>query len=196
MQQIPCTRRRRNPHKVFCEFSAFALTLVIPRSCSLSAFYLQTYTSSNSVVGGPALPAASQKRLDDGSARFTNANFQEVSSSHSLASSKDCLAADAAGKAAPEMKSKKTPAGSHAVGQRGGRKSLTSSGKALPSAVVTMATPTSASTGPFHQGKLTVENVSSECSFYTQTKTDGVENVGSAGRQPSKCVCATNVTGF
>ncbi|XP_051910946.1 protein AF-10 isoform X1 [Hippocampus zosterae] len=122
----------------------------------------KTYTSSNSVVGGPALPAASQKRLDDASARFTNANFQEVSSSHSLASSKDCLAADAA-KVASEMKSKKTPAGSHAVGQRGGRKSLTSSGKALPSAVVTMATSTSASTGPFHQGLLLTSASKTAC---------------------------------
>ncbi|XP_077364903.1 protein AF-10 isoform X2 [Festucalex cinctus] len=115
----------------------------------------KTYNSSSSVGGGPALSASSQKRLDDGSARFTNANFQEVSSTHSMGSSKDLLATDG-GKVAPDMKNKKSAGGSHAVGQRGGRKSLASSGKALPSAVVTMATSTSvsASTGPFHQGLL------------------------------------------
>uniref|UniRef100_A0A3Q3H2F5 MLLT10 histone lysine methyltransferase DOT1L cofactor n=1 Tax=Labrus bergylta TaxID=56723 RepID=A0A3Q3H2F5_9LABR len=116
------------------------------------------YNSSSSGGGVPSLPASSQKRLDDGSARFTNANFQEVSSVHSGSSSKDGLAADV-GKVASEVKSKKNSGATHAVGQRGGRKSLTSSGKPLPSAVVTMATSStsaSASTGPFHQvgGKL------------------------------------------
>ncbi|XP_061121673.1 protein AF-10 isoform X5 [Syngnathus typhle] len=115
----------------------------------------KTYNSSSSA--GPPLPAASQKRLDDASARFTNANFQEVSSTHSMGSSKDCHVGDGA-KVVSDMKSKKNAAGSHVVGQRGGRKSLTSSGKVLTSAVVTMATSTSASasTGPFHQvgGKL------------------------------------------
>ncbi|XP_070842155.1 protein AF-10 isoform X4 [Chaetodon trifascialis] len=116
----------------------------------------KTYNSSSSGAGVPSLPAPSQKRLDDSTARFTNANFQEVSSAHSGGSSKDGLAADA-GKAASEVKNKKNSGGSHAVGQRGGRKSLTSSGKPLPSAVVTMATSStsaSASTGPFHQGLL------------------------------------------
>ncbi|KAM7370009.1 hypothetical protein PAMP_011295 [Pampus punctatissimus] len=116
----------------------------------------KTYNSSSSGGGVPSLPASSQKRLDDSSARFTNANFQEVSSALSVGSSKDGLAADA-GKAASEVKNKKNSGGSHAVGQRGGRKSLTSSGKPLPSAVVTMATSStsaSASTGPFHQGLL------------------------------------------
>ncbi|XP_070784070.1 protein AF-10 [Enoplosus armatus] len=116
----------------------------------------KTYNSSSSVGGVTSLPAPSQKRLDDGTARFTTANFQEVSSAHSGGSSKDGLAADA-GKVAPEVKNKKNSGGSHAVGQRGGRKSLTSSGKPLPSAVVTMATSStsaSASTGPFHQGLL------------------------------------------
>uniref|UniRef100_A0A3Q3GYE8 MLLT10 histone lysine methyltransferase DOT1L cofactor n=1 Tax=Labrus bergylta TaxID=56723 RepID=A0A3Q3GYE8_9LABR len=114
------------------------------------------YNSSSSGGGVPSLPASSQKRLDDGSARFTNANFQEVSSVHSGSSSKDGLAADV-GKVASEVKSKKNSGATHAVGQRGGRKSLTSSGKPLPSAVVTMATSStsaSASTGPFHQGLL------------------------------------------
>ncbi|XP_042255225.1 protein AF-10 isoform X2 [Thunnus maccoyii] len=116
----------------------------------------KAYNSSSSGGGVPSLPASSQKRLDDGSARFTNANFQEVSSALSVGSSKDGLAADA-GKAASEVKNKKNSGGSHAVGTRGGRKSLTSSGKPLPSAVVTMATSStsaSASTGPFHQGLL------------------------------------------
>ncbi|XP_035855896.1 protein AF-10 isoform X3 [Sander lucioperca] len=116
----------------------------------------KTYNSSSAGVGVPSLPASSQKRLDDGTARFTTANFQEVSSALSGGSSKDGLAADA-GKAASEVKNKKNSGASHAVGQRGGRKSLTSSGKPLPSAVVTMATSStsaSASTGPFHQGLL------------------------------------------
>ncbi|XP_061777933.1 protein AF-10 isoform X5 [Nerophis ophidion] len=116
------------------------------------------YSSSGSVGGGVPLPAALQKRLDEGSARFTNANFQEVSSTHSVGSSKDCLATDP-GKVPSDMKSKKNASGSHTVGQRCGRKSLTSSGKALPSTVVTMATSStsaSVSSGPFHQvgGKL------------------------------------------
>ncbi|XP_029955446.1 protein AF-10 isoform X2 [Salarias fasciatus] len=116
----------------------------------------KTYNSGNSGGGVAALPPSSQKRLEDSAARFTNANFQEVSSSHSGGASKDALAVEA-GKAASEAKNKKNSGGGHVVGQRGGRKSLTSSGKPLPSAVVTMATSStsvSASTGPFHQGLL------------------------------------------
>ncbi|XP_051796470.1 protein AF-10 isoform X4 [Acanthochromis polyacanthus] len=116
----------------------------------------KTYNSGNSGGGVTSLPASSQKRLDDSSSRFTNANFQEVSSAHSGGGSKDGLAADT-GKVASEVKNKKNSGGGHAVGQRGGRKSLTSSGKPLPSAVVTMATSStsaSTSTGPFHQGLL------------------------------------------
>ncbi|KAJ4925446.1 hypothetical protein JOQ06_018177 [Pogonophryne albipinna] len=115
----------------------------------------KTFISGSSVGGVPSLPTSSQKRLDDGSARFTTANFQEVSSALS-GGSKDGLAAADAGKAASsEAKNKKNIVPGHVVGQRGGRKSLSSSGKPLPSAVVTMATSsTSASTGPFHQGLL------------------------------------------
>ncbi|KAK5611617.1 hypothetical protein CRENBAI_014401 [Crenichthys baileyi] len=116
----------------------------------------KTFNSGTSGGGVTSLPTSSQKRLDDNTGRFTNANFQEVSSAHSGGTSKDGLAADTA-KTAPEGKNKKNSAGAHAVGQRGGRKSLTSSGKPLPSAVVTMATSStsaSASTGPFHQGLL------------------------------------------
>ncbi|XP_029313445.1 protein AF-10 isoform X2 [Cottoperca gobio] len=113
----------------------------------------KTFNSSSSGGGVTSLPASSQKRLDDGTARFTTANFQEVSSALSSGSSKDCSAADA-GKAASEAKNKKNSGAGHTAGQRG-RKALTSSGKPLPSAVVTMATSsTSASTGPFHQGLL------------------------------------------
>nr|CBN81867.1 Protein AF-10 [Dicentrarchus labrax] len=116
----------------------------------------KTYNTSSSGGGVTSLSAPSQKRLDDGTARFTTANFQEVSAVHSGGGSKDGMAADA-GKAVSEVKNKKNSGGSHAAGQRGGRKSLTSSGKPLPSAVVTMATSStsaSASTGPFHQGLL------------------------------------------
>ncbi|XP_076014164.1 protein AF-10 isoform X2 [Genypterus blacodes] len=122
----------------------------------------KTYTSGGSAVGVAALPTSSQKRLDDSAARFTTANFQEVPTAHGGSGAKDALAAAAAeaGKAAAaEAKNKKNNAGGHAVGPRGGRKSLTSAGKPLPSAVVTLATSStsaSASTGPFHQvgGKL------------------------------------------
>ncbi|KAM8881830.1 protein AF-10 isoform 2-T2 [Synchiropus picturatus] len=113
----------------------------------------KAYNSSSS--GIPSLPTSSQKRLDDSNARFTNANFQEVSSTLSSGSSKDSLGLDTV-KTVSEMKNKKNT-GSHIVGQRGGRKSVSSSGKPLPSAVVTMATSStsaSASTGPFHQGLL------------------------------------------
>ncbi|KAM4718600.1 protein AF-10 isoform 2-T3 [Anableps anableps] len=116
----------------------------------------KTYNSSTSGGGVTSLPASSQKRLDDNTGRFTNANFQEVSSAHSGGASKDGLVTDTA-KVASEGKNKKNSGGGHAVGQRGGRKSLTASGKPLPSAVVTMATSStsaSASTGPFHQGLL------------------------------------------
>ncbi|XP_036934817.1 protein AF-10 isoform X1 [Acanthopagrus latus] len=116
----------------------------------------KTFNSSSSGGGVNSLPAPSQKRMDDGTARFTTANFQEVSSALSSGSSKDSLAADT-GKVTSEAKNKKNSSGSHTVGQRGGRKSLTSSGKPLPSAVVTMATSStsaSVSTGPFHQGLL------------------------------------------
>ncbi|KAM3593067.1 uncharacterized protein V6R79_005421 [Siganus canaliculatus] len=117
----------------------------------------KTYNSTGSGGGVTSLPPSSQKRLDDGTARFTNANFQEVSAAHSGGGSKDGLAADAGAKSASEVKNKKNSSGGHTVGQRGGRKSLTSSGKPLSSAVVTMATSStsaSASTGPFHQGLL------------------------------------------
>uniref|UniRef100_A0A3Q3NKY7 MLLT10 histone lysine methyltransferase DOT1L cofactor n=1 Tax=Mastacembelus armatus TaxID=205130 RepID=A0A3Q3NKY7_9TELE len=120
----------------------------------------KTYNSSNSGGGIISLPPSTQKRLDENTGRFTNANFQEVSSTHSSGSCKDVLAADT-GKSASEVKNKKNSSGSHAVGQRGGRKSLTSSGKPLPSSVVTMATSStsaSASTGPFHQGELMAAN--------------------------------------
>ncbi|XP_072234175.1 protein AF-10 isoform X2 [Leuresthes tenuis] len=116
----------------------------------------KSYNSGNPGGGVTALPASLQKRLDDNTARFTTANFQEVSSAHPGSGSKEALAADTA-KAATEVKNKKNSGGGHAVGQRGGRKSLTSSGKPLSSAVVTMATSStsaSASTGPFHQGLL------------------------------------------
>ncbi|XP_055006752.1 protein AF-10 isoform X2 [Boleophthalmus pectinirostris] len=118
----------------------------------------KNYNSTSAGGGVPSLPTSSQKRLEDSAGRFTNANFQEVSSTLSSSGSKDSLCADG-GKAAADQKNKKNSSstGTHVAGQRGGRKSLTSSGKPLPSAVVTMATSStsvSASTGPFHQGLL------------------------------------------
>lgn len=83
-----------------------------------------------------------------------------MSSTLSGGNSKDGLSADG-GKAPSDPKNKKNSSGSHVAGQRASRKSLTSSGKPLPSAVVTMATSStsvSASTGPFHQGELMTAN--------------------------------------
>lgn len=140
--------------------SHYILSTVTFLSFILLLFLLQTYNSGGPGPGVASLPASSQKRLDDGTARFTNANFQEVSSTHTVGGSKDSLAAEV-GKVAAEVKNKKNSGGSHAVGQRGGRKSLTSSGKPLPSAVVTMATSSTSaavSTGPFHQGELMTVN--------------------------------------
>lgn len=149
---------------LFLPISFFPPSFSLPPSLPIHLFifltFLQTYNSGNSGGGVSSLQASSQKRLDDSAARFTNANFQEVSSAHSGSSSKDALAADSV-KAATEVKNKKNSGGGHTVGPRGGRKSLTSSGKPLPSAVVTMATSStsaSASTGPFHQGELMVAN--------------------------------------
>ena len=138
----------------------FRSTIIFHCTSSRLTFLLQTFNSSSSGGGVNSLPAPSQKRMDDGTARFTTANFQEVSSALSSGSSKDSLAADT-GKVTSEAKNKKNSSGSHTVGQRGGRKSLTSSGKPLPSAVVTMATSStsaSVSTGPFHQGELIAAN--------------------------------------
>lgn len=150
---------------------SFSLSPSLPIHLFIFLTFLQTYNSGNSGGGVSSLQASSQKRLDDSAARFTNANFQEVSSAHSGSSSKDALAADSV-KAATEVKNKKNSGGGHTVGPRGGRKSLTSSGKPLPSAVVTMATSStsaSASTGPFHQGELMVANGSQYFSPPTHT---------------------------
>lgn len=141
-------------------FPPFIFSFFFLPVCFLT-FFLQTYNTGNSAGGVTSLPAAaSQKRLEENAARFTNANFQEVSSAHPGSSAKDGLAADA-GKAVSEVKNKKNGGGGHTAGQRGGRKSFTSSGKPLPSAVVTMATSStsaSVSTGPFHQGELMAAN--------------------------------------
>lgn len=141
----------------------FVVLTVFPPCLSLLPFNPQTYNSTASGGGVTSLPASSQKRLDDNTGRFTNANFQEVSSALSGGASKDGLAADTTKVAAEGKNKKNSSGGAHTVGQRGGRKSLTSSGKPLPSAVVTMATSStsaSASTGPFHQGELIAANVS------------------------------------
>ncbi|KAM9331888.1 protein AF-10 isoform 2-T2 [Pholidichthys leucotaenia] len=165
----------------------------------------KTFNSSNSGGGVTSLQASSQKRLDDGAARFTNANFQEVSSALSGSNSKDGLAADA-GKAASEVKNKKNSSGGHAVGQRGGRKPLTSSGKPLPSAVVTMATSStsaSASTGPFHQGLLLTSasknpSASSSSDFLSFSDSSLRPGAGSTFSSPpsfSSCLVKPNLEG-
>ncbi|XP_024135777.1 protein AF-10 isoform X4 [Oryzias melastigma] len=148
--------KERDRHKPKHKKSAMDMSpsLVLPNIMGPE----KPYNSGSSGGAVNSLPASSQKRLDDNAARFTNANFQEVSSSHSgsNSNSKDGLAADP-GKSASEVKNKKNSGAGHAVGSRVGRKSLTSSGKPLPSTVVTMATSStsvSASTGPFHQGLL------------------------------------------
>uniref|UniRef100_A0A8C9T8D2 MLLT10 histone lysine methyltransferase DOT1L cofactor n=1 Tax=Scleropages formosus TaxID=113540 RepID=A0A8C9T8D2_SCLFO len=100
-------------------------------------------SSSGTVTSVPS----SQKRLDDSSGRFTNANFQEVPT-HAGGATKDGVPAE--GKGASDSKSKKV--GSHSSGQRG-RKSTP--GKPSLPVVITSAPASSATstTSPFQQGR-------------------------------------------
>uniref|UniRef100_A0A8C6S524 MLLT10 histone lysine methyltransferase DOT1L cofactor n=1 Tax=Neogobius melanostomus TaxID=47308 RepID=A0A8C6S524_9GOBI len=76
----------------------------------------KNYNSTSTGGGVASLPASSQKRLEDSAGRFTNVNFQEVSSTLSGSASKDCLSADG-GKAVSDPKNKKNSSsvGTHAV---------------------------------------------------------------------------------
>ncbi|XP_028823935.1 protein AF-10 isoform X4 [Denticeps clupeoides] len=98
-------------------------------------------SSGSSISSMPA----SAKRQDDGSARFTNANFQEVPT-HTGGGTKDCMAGEGKGS---EGKIRKT--NSHCSSQRG-RKST--SGKPLGAVVTTTASSSTASSSPFQQGLL------------------------------------------
>uniref|UniRef100_A0A8C8DAG5 MLLT10 histone lysine methyltransferase DOT1L cofactor n=1 Tax=Oncorhynchus tshawytscha TaxID=74940 RepID=A0A8C8DAG5_ONCTS len=139
-------RERHKPkHKKTLELSpSLASTLMLASD--------KSYNSSSSSSGGvvSAMPAASQKRLDDSAARFTTANFQEVPV-HS-GGLKDSPPTGSEGKPGSEVKQGKKSI-SQGIGVQRGRKSLTP-GKPLPSAVVTTATSSTAasSTGTFHQG--------------------------------------------
>ncbi|XP_061093781.1 protein AF-10 isoform X3 [Conger conger] len=105
--------------------------------------------SSSSVTAAPS----SQKRLDDGAGRFTNANFQEVPT-HPGAGAKEGGSTEGKG-----LEGKSKRAGSHGSGQRG-RKSMP--GKPALSVVVSTATSvtvsssssSSSSSSPFQQGLL------------------------------------------
>uniref|UniRef100_A0A8C9QY74 MLLT10 histone lysine methyltransferase DOT1L cofactor n=1 Tax=Scleropages formosus TaxID=113540 RepID=A0A8C9QY74_SCLFO len=118
-------------------------------------------SSSGTVTSVPS----SQKRLDDSSGRFTNANFQEVPT-HAGGATKDGVPAE--GKGASDSKSKKV--GSHSSGQRG-RKSTP--GKPSLPVVITSAPASSATstTSPFQQGLL----LGSSSSNKTSSSTSGVQ---------------------
>ncbi|KAL1006592.1 hypothetical protein UPYG_G00074210 [Umbra pygmaea] len=143
--------RHKPKHKKALELSPpLAPALMVPSDKSYS-----------SPAGGVAsLPTSSQKRLDDGSARFTTANFQEVPV-HS-GGAKDGPPVGSEGKLGSEVKQSKKSISGHVIGGQRGRKSLTP-GKPLPSAVVTTTTPSTASssTGTFHQALLLSNKTSS-----------------------------------
>ncbi|KAG7262938.1 hypothetical protein CRUP_008718 [Coryphaenoides rupestris] len=136
-------------------------SLVLPNAMVPDKGYNCSSGSGGGVASLP--PAGSQKRLDDGTARFTTANFQEVPSAHAAPGGGGVKDGSAdGGKPGPETKNKKgniggagaVAGGGHVVGQRGGRKSLASSGKPLPSAPVTMKSPSLLRNGtlPGHAG--------------------------------------------
>lgn len=105
----------------------------------------QSYNSGGSSGGSvSSMSGPAQKRMEDSSARFTNANFQEVSTHAAGGGGKDGTVADVKG---AEGKNKK--ANSHCAPQRG-RKSAT--GKPL-GAVVTTATSSTSSCSPFQQSE-------------------------------------------
>uniref|UniRef100_A0A8C7NWD2 MLLT10 histone lysine methyltransferase DOT1L cofactor n=1 Tax=Oncorhynchus mykiss TaxID=8022 RepID=A0A8C7NWD2_ONCMY len=147
-------RERHKPkHKKTLELSpSLASTLMLASDKSYNSS-----SSSGGVVS--AMPAASQKRLDDSAARFTTANFQEVPV-HS-GGLKDSPPTGSEGKPGSEVKQGKKSI-SQGIGVQRGRKSLTP-GKPLPSAVVTTATSSTAasSTGTFHQALLLSNKTSS-----------------------------------
>ncbi|KAK3515877.1 hypothetical protein QTP70_034740 [Hemibagrus guttatus] len=109
----------------------------------------KSYSSSS--VGSVSSISSSQKRMDDGGARFTNANFQEVPT-HSSASSKDGGSSERESKSS-EGKSKKSSSHSSSSSSSvsRGRKSNPSKSHGP---VVTIATSSTvpSSTSPFQQG--------------------------------------------
>ncbi|XP_052357255.1 protein AF-10-like isoform X5 [Oncorhynchus keta] len=145
-------RERHKPkHKKILELSpTLAPTLMVTSDKSYS---------SGGGGGVSSLPTSSQKRLDDSAARFTTANFQEVPV-HS-GSAKDAPSMGSESKQGSEVKQGKKSI-CHGIGVQRGRKSLTP-GKPLASAVVTMATSSTAasSTGTFHQALLLSNKTSS-----------------------------------
>ncbi|XP_036799626.1 protein AF-10 isoform X6 [Oncorhynchus mykiss] len=143
--------RHKLKHKKILELSpTLAPTLMVTSDKSYS---------SGGGGGVSSLPTSSQKRLDDSAARFTTANFQEVPV-HS-GSAKDAPPMGSESKQGSEVKQGKKSI-CHGIGVQRGRKSLTP-GKPLPSAVVTMATSSTAasSTGTFHQALLLSNKTSS-----------------------------------
>uniref|UniRef100_A0A8C7FY34 MLLT10 histone lysine methyltransferase DOT1L cofactor n=1 Tax=Oncorhynchus kisutch TaxID=8019 RepID=A0A8C7FY34_ONCKI len=127
---------------------------ILELSPTLAPSLMVTSDKSYSSGGGggvSSLPTSSQKRLDDSAARFTTANFQEVPV-HS-GSAKDAPSMGSESKQGSEVKQGKKSI-CHGIGVQRGHKSLTP-GKPLASAVVTMATSSTAasSTGTFHQGE-------------------------------------------
>ncbi|XP_053468104.1 protein AF-10 isoform X5 [Ictalurus furcatus] len=117
--------------------------------CGYCKYHYSKLSYSSSSGGSVSSISSSQKRMDDGGARFTNANFQEVPS-HSSASSKDGGSSERESKSS-DGKSKKSS--SHLSSNSGsrGRKSNPSKSHGP---VVTIATSSTvpSSTSPFQQG--------------------------------------------
>lgn len=119
---------------------------LLSSSPSLSHRHLQQpYASGGS--GSVSTVPTSQKRQEDSSGRFTNANFQEVPA-HPGGAAKDGPVPE--GKGTSESKAKRP--GSHSSGQRG-RKS-TPGKPSLPVSITSASTgPASSTSSPFQQGK-------------------------------------------
>ncbi|XP_030625424.1 protein AF-10 [Chanos chanos] len=115
------------------------------------ALMVTSEKSYNSSSGGSVSSiSSSQKRMDDGGGRFTNANFQEVPS-HSGGSSKDSSTSDSKGS---EGKSKKSS--SHSSSSSSSSRGRKSTPGKPHGPVVTTATSSTApsSTSPFQQSLL------------------------------------------
>ncbi|KAI5617102.1 protein AF-10 isoform X7 [Silurus asotus] len=131
----------------------------------------KSYSSSSG--GSVSSISSSQKRMDDGGARFTNANFQEVPS-HSTASSKDGGSSERESKSS-EGKSKKSSSHSSSSSSSGSRGRKSNPGKSH-GPVVTIATSSTvpSTTSPFQQGLMLAggSNKTSSSSSVVQPSSD------------------------
>ncbi|XP_063063434.1 protein AF-10 isoform X7 [Engraulis encrasicolus] len=172
--------RHKPKHKKSMELSP---PLMPPHHMVSSEKSFNSSSSSSGSGGGgggsiSSMSTAAQKRLDDASgARFTTANFQEVSAHSGGGSSavgggaKDS-GSTAEAKVAEGNKSKK--ANSHCAPQRG-RKSAT--GKPLVAVVTTAATSSTSSCSPFQQslmGSTSIKTSASSSSSSSSSSTSSV----------------------